>query len=260
MYPYPGVPAGIRIALTEYLMPLQKRHKYIIAGLSVYWPLLFIATHVPIHDLGRRTGMSDKTMHVLAYLGLVFFVWLAVSPYDKVNWRKAKVWVILAVIVWYGAIDEWLQSFVGREARVDDFLADVIGALAGLGLLSIFSFWPAALTVTAVFIFAISNMSRIDLLWDVPYLNIGFHFVGYSAFALVWIQYLDRRLPVKISAVKWIISALLLPLVLLCAVKLSSPVFERPVWFFECLTAVVGIILSTAVSRFVCKTMWVESD
>ncbi len=260
MYPYPGVPAGIRIALTEYLMPLQKRHKYIIAGLSVYWPLLFIATHVPIHDLGRRTGMSDKTMHVLAYLGLVFFVWLAVSPYDKVNWRKAKVWVILAVIVWYGAIDEWLQSYVGREARVDDFVADTIGVLVGLGLLSVFSFWPAALTVTALFIFAISNMSRIDLLWDVPYLNIGFHFVGYSAFALVWIQYLDRRLPVKISAVKWIISALLLPLVLLCAVKLSSPVFERPVWFFECLTAVVGIILSTAVSRFVCKTMWVESD
>jgi hypothetical protein len=173
------------------------------------------------------------------------------------------VWVILAVIVWYGAIDEWLQSYVGREARVDDFLADTIGTLVGLGLLSVFSFWPAALAVAVIFIFTISNLSRIDLLWDQPYLNIGFHFVAYSAFALVWIQYLDRRLPVKISAVKWIISALLLPLVLLCAVKLSAAVFEvfeRPFRFFECITAVVGIILSTVVSRFVCKTIWVESD
>ena len=241
-------------------MPLQRRHKYVIAGLAVYWPLLFIATHAPVQDIGRQTGMSDKTMHWLAYLGLVFLVWLAVSPYERVNWRKAKVWVILVVIVWYGVMDEWLQSYVGREARVDDFRADMIGALAGLGLLSVFSFWPAALTVTAVFIFAISNMSRIDLLWDQPYLNIGFHFVGYSAFTLVWIQYLDRRLPAKVSAVKWIISALLLPLVLLGAVKLSAAVFERPVWFFDCLAAIVGIILSTVVSRFVCKTMWVESD
>ena len=242
------------------IMALQKRHKYVIAGLLIYWPLLFIATHAPVQDIGRQTRMSDKTMHWLAYLGLVFFVWLAVSPYDRVNWRKAKVWVILAVIVWYGVMDEWLQSFVGREATVDDFLADMIGALAGLGLLSILSFWPAALTVTAVFIFAISNMSRIDQLWDQPYLNIGFHFVAYSAFALVWIQYLDRRLSAKISAMKWIISGLLLPLVLLCAVKLIAPVFDRPVWSFDCITAIAGIVLSAVVSRFICQTIWLESD
>ena len=241
-------------------MPLQKRHKYIIAGLSVYWPLLFIATHVPIQDLGRQTGMSDKTMHWLAYLGLVFLVWLAVSPYDKVNWRKAKVWVILAVIVWYGAIDEWLQSYVGRGAEVNDILADTAGALVGLGLLSIFSFWPAALAVAVIFIFTISNLSRIDLLWDQPYLNIGFHFVAYSAFTLVWIQYLERRLSAKVSAMKWIILALVLPLVLLSAVKLSSLGFDKPIWFFDCLTAIVGILLSTVVSRFICKTIWLESD
>ncbi len=241
-------------------MPLQRRHKYVIAGLAVYWSLLFIATHIPVNDLGQQSGMSDKTMYWLAYLGLVFFVWLAVSPYEKVNWRKAKVWVILAAIVGYGVIDEWLQGYVGRGTEVKDFLADMIGTLVGLGLLSVFSFWPAALAVTAVFIFTISNLSRIDLLWDQPYLNIGFHFVAYSAFTLAWIQYLDRRLSAKVSAVKWIILALVLPLALLCAVKLSSLVFERPVRFFDCLTAIVGILLSAVVSRFVCKTMWVESD
>ena len=244
----------------KYLMPLQKRHKYVIAGLAAYWPLLFIATHIPINDLGHQSGMSDKTMHWLAYLGLVFFVWLAVSPYDKVNWRKAKVWVVLAVIVGYGVIDEWLQGYVGRGTEVKDVLADMIGALVGLGLLSVFSFWPAALAVIAIFIFTITNLSHIDTIWERPYLNIGFHFVAYSAFTLVWIQYLERRLSAKVSAMKWIILALALPLALLCVVKLSSLGFDKPIGFFDCLTAIVGILLSTVVSRFVCKTIWLEGD
>jgi hypothetical protein len=53
---------------------------------------------------------------------------------------------------------------------------------------------------------------------------------------------------------------LALPLALLCVVKLSSLGFDKPIWFFDCLTAIVGILLSAVVSRFVCKTMWVESD
>ena len=237
---------------------MLRRHKYIIAGLGIYWPLLFIATHIPVHDIGHRTGMSDKTMHWLAYLGLVFFIWLAISPYDKVDWRKGRVWCVLAVLVWYGVIDEWLQTFVEREATVGDFLADMYGALLGLVILTIFSFWPGALIVTAIFTFVISNMSRIDMMFDIPYLNIIFHFMSYSAFTLVWIQYLDRKLPGRVSAMKWIVSSLVLPFVLLSVVKLSSPLFGRQIWFYDCLTAIVGIFLSVIVSRFVCKTMWEE--
>ena len=241
-------------------MPLQKRHKYVIAGLSLYWPLLFIATHVPIQNLGPRTGMSDKTMHWMAYLGLVFFLWLAVSPYEKVNWRKAKVWVILVVIVWYGAIDEWLQGRVGRDASAGDLVADIAGTLLGLGLLTVFSFWPAALTVTAIFIFTLSNMADIELIWNMPYLNIAFHFVGYAAFTLVWIQYLDRKLPDKVPAIKWITLSIMIPLALLAFVKISSLFFDKQIWPTDCLTAVVAIVLSTVVSRFICKTIWLDSD
>jgi VanZ family protein len=241
-------------------MPLKKRHKYVIAGLAVYWPLIFAATHLPIQHIGRQTGMSDKVMHWLAYLGLVFFLWLAVSPYEKVNWRKAKVWIILAVLVWYGAVDEWLQSYVGRGASVDDFRADMFGALVGLGLLSVFSFWPAALAVTAVFIFTITNRSCIEMLWNQPYLNTAFHFAGYAAFTLVWIQYLDRKLPDKVSAIRWIILSTTGPLALLAFVKISSLFFDKRIWVVDCLTAVVAIVLSTVVSRFICKTIWLDGD
>jgi VanZ family protein len=241
-------------------LPLLRRHKYLIAGLAVYWPLLFIATHIPIHDLGRRTGMSDKTMHWLAYLGLVFFIWLAVSPYEKVNWKKAKVWGILAVLVWYGAVDEWLQSYVGRGTELADFFADMRGTLLGLAILTFFSFWPAALVVTAIFTFTVSNMARLESVWNQPYLDIAFQFASYSVFTLLWVQYLDRKLPAKVSAMKWMASSLVLPVILLAVVKLSCPFFGEQVWLWDCLTAIAGIILSVIVSRFICKTIWEVSD
>jgi VanZ family protein len=226
--------------------------------LAVYWPFLFFLTHAPVQDIGRQTGMSDKTMHWLAYMGLVFLVWLAVSPYEKVNWRRAKVWLILVVVVWYGAIDEWLQMYVGRRANVDDFLADMAGTMIGLGLLSVLSFWPAALAVTGIFVFIVSNRSYLENMWNMPYIDIAFHFAGYSAFTLVWIQYLDRMLDKSASVIKWTVLSVCAPLVLLAGVKICSIFYGKEVLLWDCLTAVTAICLSAVVSRFVCRTMWVE--
>jgi len=151
-------------------MPLLRRHKYTLLILLIYWPALFVLMHIPIPDLARRSGMSDKIMHALAYLTLVFLWWFAISPYRKVDWRKAKAWLALAVMVWYGAFDEWLQGRIGRSVEVADFYADLAGVLCGLMILSIFSFWPASLIVSAAFIFAVINLSKIDLLWEWPFL------------------------------------------------------------------------------------------
>ena len=82
------------------------RHRYVLIGLLLYWPALFAATHIPVPDFVGSMGMSDKKLHYLAYLILVSLLWFAVSPHDRVNWKKAKVWIVLAVIVWYGAIDD----------------------------------------------------------------------------------------------------------------------------------------------------------
>ena len=59
---------------------MAKRHKYIFLALATYWPVLFIITHIPVPDLARKSGMSDKIMHVLAYLILVFFWWGVFVP------------------------------------------------------------------------------------------------------------------------------------------------------------------------------------
>lgn len=235
-------------------MPFLRRHRYIIAALAVYWPALFIATHMPVPGIARQSGMSDKTMHVLAYMVLTFLVWLATSPYKKVNWREVKVWAILAVIVWYGLFDEWLQGRVGRNAHLMDFYADLVGALAGLAIMSIFSFWPGLLVVTGILIFAVTNLSRIDTLWQMPYLNTAFHFMGYAFFALVWIQFMHRWGTRLNSQVKWLVTALSMPVGLLCFVKACSVLIDKNVGAIGCLTALTAIVSAVFVSWLTCRS------
>ncbi|MBN1123641.1 MAG: VanZ family protein [Sedimentisphaerales bacterium] len=190
--------------------------------------------------------MSDKVMHILAYLGLVFLVWLAINPYERVRWNQPKVWMVLAVIVLYGIMDEVLQGWMGRSADEMDFLADIFGSLLGLGILSIFSFWPALLLIAAIFIFCISNLARIDLLNDQPFLNTGFHFLGYAFFTLVWIQYIGRTSykNTRWEGLQWIGIAMTGPFGLLIAVKLTELLFDRRIWAIDCALACFAIVCS----------------
>jgi len=241
-------------------MPLKHRRKYVLTVLVVYWPVLFLLTHIPIPQIARRSGMSDKTMHFLAYMALVFLWWLTISPYKKVNWLKAKVYLALALMVWYGAVDEWLQGVVGRSADVHDFFADIAGTMAGLVILSIFSFWPAALVTSSIFIFAASNMSRIGMLWDLPYLNTGLHLFGYGIFTLIWIQYMSRLKTLNVGQLKWLFTAMALPTGLLCFVKFCSVYFDKQIWLVDNLIALTAIGTSVLVSWIVCVFNEKESD
>ena len=232
---------------------MLRRHKYVLAALLIYWPVLFILTHMPVPEMARKSGMSDKTMHVLAYLLLVFFWWFAISPYKKADWRKAKPWVTLAVMVWYGAFDEWLQLFIaGRSAAIADFLSDLAGTILGLLILSFFTFWHGLLIVTAIFIFAATNLSDIVLLYPHLHLNINFHFIAYALFTLMWIQYVHRYIPATDAGFKWLITVLAVPLLLLMFVKLCSIPFAKQIRLIDSLTAFTAIAAAIIVSYFTC--------
>ncbi len=135
------------------------------------------------------------------------------------NWRKATVWWLLAVIVWYGVLDEWLQGYVGRNADIMDFFADISGALTGLILLTIFPFWPASLAVTASVIFILTNISQANLADLLPITNAVFHFCAYAFFSLLWLRYIHHSLPVRPPQGRWLIGAITLPAGLLVLVE-----------------------------------------
>lgn len=230
-------------------MPLQRRHKYILISLAFYWPAIFVATHVSIPSgLIGSIGMSDKTMHFLSYLALVSLLWFAVSPFEKVNWRKAKVWGILAVIVWYGAIDEWLQGFVGRDPDIMDFYTDISAAFTALIIMTFFSFWPALLILASFFIFAITCLTRVNIVFMNEYANSAFYFLAYSFFTLVWIQCSERFWKLKRATGWWFASSAGIPMIALSAMMLCSLAFGKSIWYLNMVTAASAIAASTAIS------------
>lgn len=230
-------------------MPLLRRHKYMLIALGFYWPAIFVATHIP--DPGRivgKVGMSDKTMHFLAYLALVSLIWFAVSPFEKVNWKKAKVWIILATIVWYGAFDEWLQGFVGRQPDIFDFYADISAAFVALIILTFLSFWPAVLTLATIFMFSITCLASPNVTLGNEYANSAFYFLSYSLFTLVWIQCSERFWTIKKSAVKWMITSIGGPIAALAVMTIISPIFGKDIWYMNIITAFAAIMAATSIT------------
>ena len=216
--------------------------------LLIYWPGLFILTHIPVPQLARESGMSDKTMHVLAYLVLTFFFWHTISPYMRIDWKKAKAWLALGAMVWYGAIDEYLQGQVGRSADVGDFLADLGGIFFGLAIMTVLPFWPGALAISGIFIFLLTNLSKIAVLYPQMHVNVAFGFVAYAIFTLIWIQNISRYFQLNMRSLKWFFVVMAGPTCLLLVVKLSSPLFDKQVWAVDYFTAVTATAATTITS------------
>jgi VanZ family protein len=170
-------------------MILSHQRKIAVGLLILYWPALFILAHIPIPRVVRQANVSDKSLHFLAYLILTFLIWSAVSGDRKVKWRRAAPWLVLFVIALYGILDEWLQTYISeRSCDIRDYFTDLTGAVIALILSSFFTFWPAGLIVTAIFIFGINNVTRANLAEMLPKINAVFHFFAYAILTFFWIQ------------------------------------------------------------------------
>lgn len=205
------------------LMVLSCRQKLTIIALLFYWSAIFILSHIPIPQMFVFMGnipASDKTLHYLAYLVLSFLLWLAISPGKKVNWRKSGVWWVLFVVVWYGVFDEWLQGYVGRNPDIKDFFADLAGALTGLVLLSVFSFWPVSIVLTGAIIFVLTNFMQAGLGEQLLMISAAFYLFAYAFFCLLWTRYMYHCLPIRAPQPKWLAGALAVPAGFMLTVEL----------------------------------------
>ncbi|MHC4337613.1 MAG: VanZ family protein [Planctomycetota bacterium] len=222
-------------------MALSRRQKLTIISLLVYWPAIFVLGHIPIPGLVYKAGVSDKSLHLLAYLVLVFLLWFAMNPDRKVNWRRGTVWRVLLVVVLYGLVDELLQPWVGRTYDTVDLLANVTGTLGGLILLAFLTFWPALLVVTGTVVFLLTNLCRANPADLLPVTSVMFYLFAYGFFTLVWIQYMNLSLSLKAPRPKWIFGALVLPIAFLLVVKLFSVILGRPFSVSNVLISAAGI-------------------
>jgi len=226
-------------------MALSTQQKITKIALGLYWPTLFVAAHIPIPQSVQRAGVSDKSLHFLAYLTLVFLLWFAVSGIRRVNWRRSGPWFVLLALVAYGIIDELLQGLVpGRSPDVMDFVADLTGVLTGLILFTILAFWPAGLLVAAMVVFGVANVSRINLAALLPVTYAAFHLFAYAVFTVLWIQciHLYTSVSAKTTKIKWLMLALTVPAGLLLAVKLFALVIGKGFTLADTIVSVGAIV------------------
>ena len=226
--------------------------------MTIYWPALFIFAHIPVPKVVQESDISDKSLHFLAYLILVFLLWFSVSDGKKVNWRKASPWWVFLIMVAYGIVDEWLQSYaVGRTCDSWDFLADLTGTFTGLVLFSVLSFWPAGLVVTAIMIFGLADISRADLTNILPAASAAFHLFAYAILTTFWVQCLRLLTPrnhLRQNPVKWLTAALAAPLALVLIVKLFSVILAKDFAAWDMIIsigAIVAVVVTIHLGRFV---------
>ena len=224
-------------------MTLSHQQKIAACVLAVYWPALFVLSHIPIPSVVQEADVSDKSLHFLAYLILSFLLWYVVGGNQKVNWRRAAPWLVLFVIVVYGIIDEWLQGYVaGRSCDVRDFFFDLAGALTGLFISSFLTFWPAGLVVTATFIFGITNVTRANLANLLPVTNTVFHFSVYAILTVLWINCTHIFSAIKAPKIKWLILVMAGPTSFLIIVKLFSVISGKNLVLYDIIIAFGAIV------------------
>ena len=106
-----------------------------LTGALTWAALIWYLSDQPSIDITPVFEHQDKFLHIMAYTVLGFLTLGAMragtAGYTR---RQAALAALLASL--YGLADEYHQSFVaGRDASALDLLADITGALLGVGLL-----------------------------------------------------------------------------------------------------------------------------
>ncbi len=101
--------------------------------LAGYWTAMFIATHIPAQQLPEM-DVSDKVQHFAAYglLGMLLYSFLWARNFSPL---RTSIYVVVIGAV-YGALDELLQIPVNRIADLYDWIADVVGILLAVIVMS----------------------------------------------------------------------------------------------------------------------------
>lgn len=226
-------------------MALLTQQKITKIALCLYWPAFFMAGHIPIPESVQKAGVSDKSLHFMAYLMLVFLLWFTVSGVQRIDWRRLRPWLVLVALVAYGIIDELLQGFVpGRSPDVMDLVADVAGVLLGMILFTFLSFLPAGLLVAAMIIFDVANVSRKNLAVVLPVTYAVFHLFAYAVFTTLWIYFVQlyTSISAKTDKIRWLVLALSAPVGLLLAVKLFAVFLGKGFTMADTITSVCAIL------------------
>lgn len=99
---------------------------------ALWAALILVLTSIPgPPEVAVGIAHLDKVAHFLLYAGQGWFVTRALRTRRPLTLLMALIGVAI-----FGALDEWHQQYFTRDPDVLDWIADVIGASAGIAFAS----------------------------------------------------------------------------------------------------------------------------
>ena len=132
---------------------MKKHLPWILLG--VYWPMVFVSTHIPRLPQFRIYG-HDVTLHLAAYMILTWLYWFARYGRRKPHGRRWPLYEVVLLMALYGGLDETTQFLVHRHGDIFDWLSDMSGCFLALAALYLFRnirwwlifYWTGMLVLT----------------------------------------------------------------------------------------------------------------
>jgi len=110
-------------------MTWGRYRRFLRLVLVAAWAVAFAATHIPAKLMSHHMP-PERLLHLVGYAGLGGLFWVTLYAYGCT--RRCRVWIILTVLMLYGALDEITQPFFNRCASIVDWSFDCIGVAIAL--------------------------------------------------------------------------------------------------------------------------------
>jgi hypothetical protein len=234
-------------------MKTTREQKFFITILIFYWLGIFAATHIPIPDWIRKMGVSDKTMHFVAYMTLALLLWFGTSFEKKADWKKLRPWLLSVIVLLYGAADELLQHFMKRSTDIKDFAANVLGIAVAMAIVTVLPACHAVMilvTVCPLFVPAIVR-SQLIIQGSIP--EAVAYMAGFAGVTAAWIKYLSSVVGLNFRKNKLLPVFFAPPAGTVIIVKLYAQLTDKPLGTTAFLSAFVSIMLTLFIRRLMSK-------
>lgn len=111
---------------------MKLKQLWLAFAAGAFWLLMFVGTHLPKKQDGRKEYGLDKVAHFSAFAILAVLLSLAAARWSgKLRWYHLAG--VVAVLSLYGMFDEFTQALLTTTRKADflDWIADTCGAAVG---------------------------------------------------------------------------------------------------------------------------------
>jgi hypothetical protein len=212
--------------------------------LIFYWLGILAATHIPIPGWTRKMGVSDKTMHFVAYMTLALLLWFSTSFEKKADWKKLRPWLLSAIILLYGLVDELSQHFTRRSVDPGDFAANALGIAIAMAMVTVIPACHAAMILITVCPFFLPALVRSQLILQGSILEVGVYLAGFACITIAWIEYLSSVVGLNFRQLKYLPVFFAPPAGTVITLIIYAKLTDKPFSTRALLSAFISIILT----------------